>query len=344
MLCLQIASAASQALSTSPPGVNPELVVSGAIRRTIAYQKANLPTALAALAQLNPSAFANPKIVAAAIAQVRGQIGQPFAAIVSHPVFHFAKPPPQIALAEGEGNGGGQQPPVQPPPAPPPPVPPPSAQPTPTQPAPVQPAPGQPLPAQPAAVQPPPVQPSPQGPGGGDYQVQYNAPSVIPLGQATDFRLIILSAHPLGAQDFNGAPGEVESNNIPHVTKVLAVMTGPSGEVSIQQPDKPCQEVTASGNPTFDWYVTPSSTQSFDLSVDIYEVADCSDPSPSGQRIDNFTIKVATSPWTWLIYVWPTWKTALLGILAVVTAAGGAVAAWKGLFGGKKKGGKGADS
>jgi hypothetical protein len=336
-----MASAISQALSSFPTGVNPELVVGGAIRRTITTQSASLPTALAAMAQLNPSAFANPKIVVAAIAQVRAQIGQPLAAIgavsLSHPEFHFAQPPKQAVLAEGAGNGGGPPPPVQPAIVPPTPVPPPPTQPTQVQPTPVQPPPTQLTP-----VQPPLVPPSPQGPGVGDYQVQYNAPSVIPLGQATDFRLIILSAHPLGAQDFNGAPGGVAGNTIPRATKVLAVMTGPSGEVSIQQPDKPCQEVTANGNPTFDWYVTPSSTQSFDLSVSIYQVADCSDPSPAGERIDNFNIKVATSPWAWLIYVWPTWKTVLLGIFAVATAAGGAYGAWKGLFGGKKA--KSADS
>jgi len=334
-LCTQMASAVSQALSISPPGVSPELVVSGAIRRTIANQNASLPTALAALAQLDPGAFANPKIVAAAIGQIREQIGQPFAAIVTvpvpRPVYHFAKPPQQAALAEGGGNGGAPQPPVQPTPVPPLPAPPPA-----------QPAPAQPAPIQPPPVQPTPVQPNPQGPNLAGYPVAYNAPPVIPLGQATDYRLIILSAHPLGPNDLSGAPGPVESHNIPRVKKVLAVVTGPSTGVSIQQPAKPCQDVTADGNPTFDWYVTPTSNQPFDLSVDLYEVTDCSDPSPVDQRIDNFSIKVATSPWAWLIYVWPTWKTVLVGILGVVTAAGGAVGAWKGLFGGKK--GAGADS
>jgi hypothetical protein len=162
-----------------------------------------------------------------------------------------------------------------------------------------------------------------------DLQTKYNAPPTIPLGSATTYRLIILSGRPLGAGDFKGAPGPVDTRRIPAVALVRAQMSGPKAFVRIEPMSAPCQEVSRSDNPTWDWAVTPTSTKTFNLNVDLYEVRNCKDEASIDHRLDTFPITVTATLWQWLIYVWPFWKTALTGVLGLIGAAGAALGAWK---------------
>lgn len=159
--------------------------------------------------------------------------------------------------------------------------------------------------------------------------VTYNAPASIPLGQGTDYRLIIASANPTSAGDFAGAPGPLQSHAIPTLTWARAVMTGPQDLVAVQpMTTATCQQVSSQGNPTWDWQVTPKSNKPFYLTVDIYEVSDCNAVGELDHRVDTFPIQVSETFWSWLLYEWPAWKSALAWLLGTVTALGGAFGAW----------------
>ena len=215
---------------------------------------------------------------------------------------------------------------------PPPPPPPPAAAPAPPAAAPPSATPPAQAPTPPPATAPAPSPPATQPAAPATFPIAYNAPPVIPLSAPTDFRLIIVSGHPLQAGAFGAAPGPIQPGAIPRLAFATVQLRGAA---KIEAQSAPCQAVTASDNPTWDWLVTPASAQAFDLTYDIYEVPDCAAGAPLDHRVGTFPVTVAASWWTRLIYVWPLWQSALLGVLAVVTAAGGAIVAWKGVFGGK---------
>jgi hypothetical protein len=158
--------------------------------------------------------------------------------------------------------------------------------------------------------------------------VTYNAPDSIPLGQDSNYRLIIESANPAGTADFTGAPGPLASHQIPTLTWARAVMAGPQDVVTVQPLSAPCQQVSSVGNPTWTWAVTPKTNKPFFLTVDIYQVADCNAAGVQDIREDTFSIKVTESFWSGLLYEWPAWKSALAWLLATITAVGGAFGAW----------------
>jgi hypothetical protein len=163
-----------------------------------------------------------------------------------------------------------------------------------------------------------------------NFNVKYNAPKTVPLGEPTDFRLIIASAHVPGANDFPGAPGPVLGHQIPKVSRVKAVMSGPMNVVNISSGSSPCQTVTTSDNPQWDWAVTPKTTDSFQLQVDIWEVGpDCNAPVPVVHHIDNFSIKVTATWWQTLTNGLSTLDKFLTAFFALVAAGGTAFGAWK---------------
>ena len=266
-----------------------------------------------ALAQINPSDFPNPAAVSAAIRRIKAQFAAT-AAAVAHPLppeFH----PPILGAA-----------PAAPLPLPPPP-PPQIAAPQTDIPAPA------PAPVQPAPIV---VPPAPAGETAAppasskNFDVKYNAPDTVPLGKPTDFRLIIASAHVVGANDFGGAPGTVAGHQIPKVSQAKAVMSGPKEAVDISSGSAPCQTVSTSDNPTWDWAVTPKRTGSFQLQVDIWEVGpNCNAPAPVVHRIDTFSIKVTASWWQMLTSGLGTINTFLTAFFALVAAGGAAFGAWK---------------
>jgi len=143
-----------------------------------------------------------------------------------------------------------------------------------------------------------------------------------------------VSGHALQAGDFNGAAGNVQTGQIPGLAIAVVQLSGPA---TIVLKSMACQQVTASDNPTWDWQVTPSGTEAFDLTYDIYEVKDCTGGAPLDHRVGTFPVKVAASWWARAIYVWPLWQSALLGVFSLVTAAGGAIGAWSWVRAGKNR-------
>jgi len=270
--------------------------------------------AIRALAQINPSDFPNPAAVAAAIGQIKAQLSAT-AAMAGHlPHSEFHPPIPGATAAA----------PLPLPPPPPPPVPAPQTDVAAPLPAPVQPAPVIVPPAPSGQTSAPPPASSQK------LDVKYNAPNTVPLGKPTDFRLIIASAHVVGANDFSGAPGTVAGRQIPKVSQVKAVMSGPKDAVDISSGSAPCQTVSASDNPAWDWAVTPKATGSFQLQVDIWEVGpDCNAPAPVVHRIDNFSIKVTATWWQTLTNGLSAFNTFLTAFFALVAAGGAAFGAWK---------------
>jgi len=179
-----------------------------------------------------------------------------------------------------------------------------------------------PPPAETAASPPPP-----------QLDVKYNAPGAIPLGAATDYRLIIASSRAVDVADFKGAPGPVEGHKISQVNQVRAVMSGPKDFVDISSGSVACQTVSASDNPSWDWSVTPKTVQAFNLQVEIWDVGpDCNSAAPIVHRIDNFTITVTASWWQTLLDRLTRLDPGLKILFELITAAGGALAAWKWLL------------
>ena len=107
-------------------------------------------------------------------------------------------------------------------------------------------------------------------------------------------------------------------------------MSGPKNVIDISSGSAPCQTVSASDNPTWDWAVTPKTTGSFQLQVDIWEVGpDCNAPAPVVHRIDNFSIKVTATWWQTLTNGLGTLNTFLTAFFALVAAGGAAFGAWR---------------
>jgi hypothetical protein len=172
--------------------------------------------------------------------------------------------------------------------------------------------------------------PAPPGDAASRLTVKYTAPDRIPLKVPTDFRLIIYSAAQQQSGDFSGAPGNMVTATVPRVTHVIAKMISPPGLVDVSTAGtQACQTVGPEDNPSWDWYVTPQTTQAFNLWIELWDAGpDCNTPAPAVHRLDTFRINVSTTPWQWLIYEAPFWQKALLGLFAVITAGGGAFGAW----------------
>lgn len=113
-------------------------------------------------------------------------------------------------------------------------------------------------------------------------------------------------------------------------------MSGPTdGSVVIDPSGSPaCQTVSANSNPTWDWNVTPKSTAELVLHINLMEVTDCSDQAPVVHKLKDIVIHARPKSWWDMVTVFADrWKVAILGVLAVIAAAGAAYQAW---FGRKK--------
>jgi hypothetical protein len=323
---LSLASQLSQVIRATPQGSLSDAAYTQKLRDAIlALLENHTPReANDALAQIDPTQFSNPSAVALALAQVklaRTQKAQAAPMIAPQHAFHggAALPPKAASEAAPAPLTAPALPEILPSPSPP------KNDATATPPEPLP-------PSQPKSDATAPAQkPQPQSPT--QFDVKYNAPDTIPLGMPTDFRLIIASAHAVAAADFAGAPGEVASHQIPKVTQVKAVMSGPKDVVDISSGSAPCQTVGASDNPAWDWAVTPKTAKLLELQVEIWEVGpDCNAAAPVVHRIDSFSIKVTA---TWLQTLESglgTTNAFLTALFALVAAGGAAFGAWKWLL------------
>jgi hypothetical protein len=322
-------------LTTAPGVADADLVarLRSAILADLGSDPAALASAQLVLARIAPDAFGDPPAVARAIAEARVALSsklhsQPTAMIGA---FHAAGPTHSYGQME-MGPAAAAPPPFKPPPLSAP------VQASPTDAGPAD-TPQSHFNAHGVRI----VKPATTGPAStptalAGLPVAYNAPSTLPLGVKTDFRLVIGSSHAPTDADFADVPGKPKSHLIsPGVKIVKAVMTGPAGWVDIDASGSPaCQQVTTDANPTWDWFVTPRTTHQLNLSVEIDEVSSCDQAAPVVDRVDNFSIPVSADLWQLIVLYSKSWQTVLTAIFALIAAGGAAFGAWRWL-GGKSK-------
>lgn len=169
--------------------------------------------------------------------------------------------------------------------------------------------------------------------------VHYNAPQEIPYGQATEYRVVISKPASSTVGDFEGTTGPVLMHRIPDAPQMKATLSGPQALVSVEsQGGAQCQPITADSNATWSWAVTPKTTEPFKLQVYISEVdSRCDNAAAKSHRIDSFAIKVHATFWQNIQIAAQSTYNVVAAIIALITALGGAWAAWVKFFKKRKK-------
>lgn len=103
------------------------------------------------------------------------------------------------------------------------------------------------------------------------FEVLFNQPTVLPYNQQTLIRFVIASKDAEEAKaEFSDTTGAVTTDQVKLGRQVRAQLTGPGDDVQIQIVGTDVRDISAVANTTFDWYVTPKSTETFKLTLRLF--------------------------------------------------------------------------
>ena len=103
------------------------------------------------------------------------------------------------------------------------------------------------------------------------FEVLFNQPTLLPYNQQTLIRFVIASKDLEEAKaEFADTIGAVTTGQAKLGRQVRAQLTGPGDDVQIQIVGTDVRDISAVANTTFDWYVTPKSTESFKLTLRLF--------------------------------------------------------------------------
>ncbi|MFO6447676.1 hypothetical protein ACLBKU_11075 [Erythrobacter sp. NE805] len=99
----------------------------------------------------------------------------------------------------------------------------------------------------------------------------FNQPAVLPYNKQTLIRFVIASKDLEEAKaEFADTEGTVVTGRAALGRQVRAQLSGPEGEVQIQLVGTDQRDVSSAANTTFEWYVTPKTTEPFKLTLRLY--------------------------------------------------------------------------
>lgn len=103
------------------------------------------------------------------------------------------------------------------------------------------------------------------------FDVLFNQPAVLPYNQETLIRFVIASKDLEEAKaEFADTVGTVTTEKALLGRQVRAQLSGPQGDVDIQRVGTDERDVSSAANTSFEWYVTPKTTEPFKLTLRLY--------------------------------------------------------------------------
>lgn len=103
------------------------------------------------------------------------------------------------------------------------------------------------------------------------FDVLFNQPTLLPYSQQTLIRFVIASKDIEEAKaEFADTTGAVTADQAKLGRQVRAQLTGPGEDVQIQIVGTDVRDISAVANTTFDWYVTPRTTETFKLTLRLF--------------------------------------------------------------------------
>ena len=103
------------------------------------------------------------------------------------------------------------------------------------------------------------------------FNVLFNQPTLLPYNKQTLIRFVIASGDLEEAKsEFADTTGVVSTGQAKLGRQVRAQLSGPGDEVQIQIVGTDVRDISTAANTTIDWYVTPKATDSFKLTLRLY--------------------------------------------------------------------------
>lgn len=103
------------------------------------------------------------------------------------------------------------------------------------------------------------------------FNVLFNQPTLLPYNKQTLIRFVIASGDIEEAKsEFADTTGAVTTGQAKLGRQVRAQLSGPGDEVQIQIVGTDVRDISTAANTTIDWYVTPKTTDSFKLTLRLY--------------------------------------------------------------------------
>ena len=101
--------------------------------------------------------------------------------------------------------------------------------------------------------------------------VLFNQPTLLPYNQQTLIRFVIASKDLEEAKaEFADTTGAVTTGQAKLGRQVRAQLSGPGDAVQIQLVGADVRDISSAANTTFEWYVTPKTTDPFKLTLRLY--------------------------------------------------------------------------
>lgn len=99
----------------------------------------------------------------------------------------------------------------------------------------------------------------------------FNQPALLPYNQQTLIRFVIASKDIEDAKaEFADTTGTVTTDQAKLGRQVRAQLSGPGETVEIQMVGSDVRDISSVANTTFEWYVTPKTTDDFKLTLRLY--------------------------------------------------------------------------
>ncbi len=103
------------------------------------------------------------------------------------------------------------------------------------------------------------------------FDVLFNQPAELTYGRPTLIKFVVAARDVQQARaQFADTEGTVRADKAVFGRQVRAQLSGPADDVQIQPVGEGVRDISAVTNTTFDWYVTPKTTEPFKLTLRLY--------------------------------------------------------------------------